>query len=432
MLQFLRKVEGMSCPDAHVALGRECTSTTCEVRDRCRLGESRQSHVKRLWPGRDTPKAVQEKRRSFTPEPAADPADTWRGKALALVTWAHDQLLTHGDQLDQLRRRGIPLDAVQSFGLGWMPEDLYRSREKWGLREEISDKTGHKKRLWIPQGLVIPCFVNLAVHRIRFRRPEGEPRYYCLPGSGNDSLIVNPQGKAHVIVESDLDAFAVAYAAGDLAAVVSLGSSSTKPKQNAWEVLVKSPCVLVALDSDDAGAKAAAWWIDTLSTAHRWPVPKGKDPGDYYRDHGGDLRAWVMAGLQRHCPALAMEEKKASPPPAADPPPPQEKKTLQHQEKERGSCAGISGKTPLGRRYHVAATAEDVPPLLAAFPGETVLTAAEVAGMEEMKPKDMDKILAVLQAFPGARIEAVNHFYGNGNPPPVAHPSTSCTKENQT
>ena len=150
VLQFLRKVEGMSCPDAHVALGRECTSTTCEVRDRCRLGESRQSHVKRLWPGRDTPKAVQEKRRSFTPEPAADPADTWRGKALALVTWAHDQLLTHGDQLDQLRRRGITLDAVQSFGLGWMPEDLYRSREKWGLREEISDKTGHKKRLWIP------------------------------------------------------------------------------------------------------------------------------------------------------------------------------------------------------------------------------------------------------------------------------------------
>jgi DNA primase len=319
VLAFLRKVEGMSCPEAHIALGLECTSISCEVRDRCRLGEGRPSRTRTPWPRLDTPKPITEKSRIFTPDAAADPGDAWQSKALALVSWAHEQLLNTPKQLDGLYRRGLPPEAVQRFGLGWIPEDLYRSRKKWGLPEEVSDRTGQLKRLWLPRGIVIPCFIRPGVHRVRIRRPEGEPRYYCLPGSGNDSLILTPEARAHLIVESDLDAYAVAHAAGGLAAVVSLGSSSAKPKKHAWKVLSSSPCVLIALDNDAAGAKGAEWWVDALPNAHRWPVPKGKDPGDYCRDHGGDLRAWVLAGLQKHCPALALVEKRPAPDLSGDP-----------------------------------------------------------------------------------------------------------------
>ena len=45
-----------------------------------------------------------------------------------------------------------------------------------------------------------------------------------------------------------------------------------------------------------AGAKGMPFWARTYRTARRWPVPKGKDPGDAFRE-GWNLADWIRIGL---------------------------------------------------------------------------------------------------------------------------------------
>ena len=99
-----------------------------------------------------------------------------------------------------------------------------------------------------------------------------------------------------MVVEAELDAAACVAAAGDICGAVAVGSSSTKPDETATAMLKQALCILNALDFDDAGKKAFAWWRDTFTGVKRWPVPEGKDPGEAF-EKGVDLRAWILSGL---------------------------------------------------------------------------------------------------------------------------------------
>jgi hypothetical protein len=103
---------------------------------------------------------------------------------------------------------------------------------------------------------------------------------------------------AVVVVESELDAILLNQEAGDLAGVVAMGSAQAKPDRITHEALTRAAVVLVALDSDDAGAKASwAFWPATYGKmARRWPCISGKDPSAA-RLEGLDLRQWIIAGL---------------------------------------------------------------------------------------------------------------------------------------
>jgi hypothetical protein len=103
-------------------------------------------------------------------------------------------------------------------------------------------------------------------------------------------------GTAWVVVESELDAFLLWQEAGDLAGVIALGSAQTKPDQETNRTLQKASLLLIALDSDEAGAKESLWWKRIYRNAKRWPVPVGKDPTEAAQA-GLDLRGWVKAGL---------------------------------------------------------------------------------------------------------------------------------------
>jgi len=108
----------------------------------------------------------------------------------------------------------------------------------------------------------------------------------------------NLERAAAVIVESELDGLLLNQEAGDLAGVVSMGSAQVKPDRITHEALKRTARVLVALDGDDAGARAAwGFWPDTYGDrAKRWPCVGGKDPSAA-RTAGTDPRAWVAAGL---------------------------------------------------------------------------------------------------------------------------------------
>jgi len=299
-IQFLRDYEGMSYADACRELGVEAV--------RARTG----------LPRPPRPAAGQD---PFEPAPSAPPAELWTRKATAFAGWAHAQLLQNPEQLAWLAARGLPLEAIKRYRLGWNPGErgkscLIRPRANWGLppAEGKPDKDGRptvKRTFWIPRGVVIPLLAPDApegpVLRLRIRRPEGDretfkkdTKYYVLPGSCMDAMLLGREARAFVVVESELDALMLHHQVGDLIGVVSVQTANVKKiATGVLETLGEALCILVALDAegkDGAGAKGWQRWPATFPRAKRWPCPVGKDPGEAYAA-GANLRAWIMAGL---------------------------------------------------------------------------------------------------------------------------------------
>lgn len=257
--------------------------------------------------------------REYQPREPQTPAELWREKAEKFIAWAQEQLQQNKNILAWLAARGISADAVEKYCLGWNPgedsKDIYRQRKDWGL-PEIKKENGRMKALWLPIGLVIPQISSGSVQRVRIRRPEGEPRYYVLPGSSSATMILAESREAFVVVESELDAIACA-SSSTLAGAIATGSLEGKPDIDAFAVLKNAKQILNALDfGDQGGGKEAAkralrWWDEHFpKTNIRWPVPQGKDPGEAYK-MGTDLEAWIKKGLW---PVVLMSEKKANQP----------------------------------------------------------------------------------------------------------------------
>lgn len=196
-----------------------------------------------------------------------------------------------------LHDRGLTDETILAACLGWNPSDLFLDRESWGLPVEERED-GKPKKLWIPAGLVIPLVDEGRIARLRIRRPEGEPRYYFVPGSDSRPMRWNLERAMAVIVESELDGILLNQEVGDLAGVVAMGTATAKPDRLTHDALKEMGMILVSLDSDEAGAKAAQkFWPETYGMkAKRWPCIKGKDPSEA-KQNGLDLRAWVVTGI---------------------------------------------------------------------------------------------------------------------------------------
>jgi len=176
---------------------------------------------------------------------------------------------------------------------------LYQARTAWGLPEEISQKTGKSKRLWLPGGLVIPWRDSAGqVIRLRIRcsePPKDGSRYIVAPGSSMQAMIQWTDQAAVAVVESELDGLLVQQECGDLIGTVAMGSAQAKPDTGLHGKLMNAKRVLCCLDSDDAGGKAAVFWTQ-YKTFKRWPPLSGNDPGEMFQA-GVSIRAWVQAGL---------------------------------------------------------------------------------------------------------------------------------------
>ncbi len=309
-IQFCMDFLGMSFPEAAKHIGRAPTIS-----------------VRRMRAPR-SPRQVREERHEAGPAVPESPSALWAAKATAFAKRCHEALLADPRQLEWLAERGIDLATAKRFGLGWNAgddgKDCYLDRASWGLPEVRNETTGKPKPLWLPVGLTVPLAKGRVVERIRIRRPHPElgpgplkgTRYYIVPGSGMEQLLVRPGAPVLVVVEAELDAMAVAAAAPDCAGALALGSSSPRPDAPACRALNDAVHILVALDFDGAGAaawdarlrakgRADAWcWRRAFPQAERWPTPSGKDPGDAVAA-GIDLRAWITAGLP---PCLTLPE----------------------------------------------------------------------------------------------------------------------------
>ena len=304
-VKYLREFEGLTCGAAHARVGKKCESTTCPKLATCKQGSGEAPRRSRAA----TPAPAAPRQTAFIPSEAQTPQEIWQEHAEKLVVYAHEQLLANQEQLDYLAGRGLHLKYVKEHRFGWLNRDEYRARKAWGLPEELKeDKT--PKKLWLPKGIVIPTYVDGTIHRLRIRKHElrnsEDARYYWVPGSGNDVVVINPAAQAFVIVEADLDGHLINCLAGDMVGSVALGTCSAHPKETAFQILRASLSILVALDFDpgtdksgnykNPGGKSSRWWQEQFTQARRWPVIGAKDPGDAYKA-GIDLRAWIIAGL---------------------------------------------------------------------------------------------------------------------------------------
>jgi hypothetical protein len=298
-VQFLVEYRGMSYPEAFKACDRE------------RPQGYRPASYRPACAGPSTGAEA------FVPRAYDPPVETWQVKAGAFVDAAHQALLGNDTALHYLAGRGLDLQAVKGFRLGWFAGEngkpcLFRPRVAWGLPRVFNPKTGKDKMLWVPRGLVIPTYKAGALYRVRIRRPaedlktDKDIKYYVVSGSGMDLAGHNPDHRVFAVVEADLDEMLIARRAGSMVGSIALGSATAKPGAGIYWHLQKAVRILVALDFGDdnlAGGKAAKWWLDHFPQARRWPVPQGKDPGEAF-EKGVDIKAWIRSGLP---PAVTME-----------------------------------------------------------------------------------------------------------------------------
>jgi hypothetical protein len=246
------------------------------------------------------PLSVKTNKESWSPAPAISPAEKWKTKAGKFAEWAHEQLLNNKEQLFWLAARGINIDSVKKFFLGWNPDDFYRPREAWGLSIIKNEKTGKDKKLWIPAGLVIPMQNNENIERLRIRKVDKKTvPYFIVPGSSTIPILIHNQSKrvACVVVESELDGMLIAQEAGDLVCVIAVGNTTVRPSALQYKFMKQASCILVSMDFDGKpGAVASHWWLKQFNQAIRWPVLKGKDPGEAFKE-GINIREWILAGL---------------------------------------------------------------------------------------------------------------------------------------
>jgi DNA primase len=127
---------------------------------------------------------------------------------------------------------------------------------------------------------------------VNLRRLSGsEPKYVAVfrdrPAMFPAPSVVRP-GKPLAIVEGEFDALLLGQELADLAAVVTLGSASSRPEGSTYLAMLAAPTWYLAHDADDAGDKAASGWP---SRAIRVRPPRGKDWTEAHLA-AIDLRRW--------------------------------------------------------------------------------------------------------------------------------------------
>jgi hypothetical protein len=274
-IQYLRERRGLSFLDACRLLGRD--------------------------PG-PRPSGPRPARPAWEPKEATAPAAEWRTRARAFLDGAIDTLWSAGGEPIRAwlhEEKGLHDATIRGAGLGFNPSDKYDSRASWGLPAAVRND-GTASPLWLPAGLVIPLVKGGDVYRLRVRRtdPGDGTRFVVVSGSSSAPMTWGLDRPAVVIVESELDGLLLNQEAGDLCGAVALGSAQAKPDTATHEALTAAAVILVSLDTDDAGARAA-WtlWPATYGRkAKRWPCVNGKDPGEA-RAKGLDLNNWIIAGV---------------------------------------------------------------------------------------------------------------------------------------
>jgi DNA primase len=251
-----------------------------------------------------------------TPEVAKLPCALWQEKASAFVAWCHDRLLKTPHAMDMLYARGFTDDSIRKFKLGYNPERKKRNLEEWGLSP---DNTADDK-LRLHQGLIIPWLDDAEkVLKIKVRRdayesekikydadiakglkPEYKPsKYLYIKGGMKCPAIYGDQSlKIGIIMESEYDALLCQQFAGDFCFSIAKCGVSQPIDLYTDHLMRRASLILLCPDDDPSGTGDSMLdLLDIYKNMNHWPAPIGKSPGDALKDHGINLREWILQGI---------------------------------------------------------------------------------------------------------------------------------------
>jgi len=261
------------------------------------LGLTFKDAAKQIGIELDEAQSIFQKTSAVTALPLVAPSSLWVEKAGLFVEWAHQNLLQQPDILKDLEQRGVPLEAVKRYKIGWCRQEFSRHPNEWGINRDGD------RPIWFSRGIVIPTMEkNGSVMRIKIRRhnyKEGDkiPKYVAVAGSMNGLNIIGDTAKSvMVVVESELDAYAIHHVVGDLVVVIAVGSNIKNPDNVTDYYAKKVSSLLICYDNDVAGKKMFDKWKRLFSHAKGCPTSIGKDVGDAVK-LGLNLKEWMLKSI---------------------------------------------------------------------------------------------------------------------------------------
>lgn len=227
------------------------------------------------------------------------PCKKWMEAAHAFCQRAEKYLWTSAGEStrEYLHSRGLKDETIKNAHIGYCPRWYKEELVIWGLSPEQLGREDDPM-IKVPEGIVLPWFVNGDIWKVSIRRPDGN--YFQVLGSSDALYNVDTlkPGSPAMLFEGEFDALSAQQEAGDLVACVATGSS-VKGQTPRWvaRLLLAQPLFL-AFDKDDAGEKGAAEWLKkcTKGKAYRW-TPWAHDCNDMLKQQQ-PIRLWVETGLQ--------------------------------------------------------------------------------------------------------------------------------------
>lgn len=270
----------------------------------------------RLDPGERSKQAQPRPKR--VPLVAKDPSKKWIESATSFITYCHTQLLNEDRFLATLTSRGLTLETILRFKLGFNPAKSFSHYVEWGLPAERKEN-GEPRRIWLPPGPVIPSFeggrlVKLKIRNANFEREQEEynkvksegkkPKYtpskYVVVSGAKKSPSVYGDVSLNicVVLESELDAILLIQEVGDLCFCVALGGV-TRLLDIATERLVSDvERLFFCPDYDGAGKESWDRWVDRFPDTERVLTEYGKDPTEAF-GYGVNLREWLSKAINK-------------------------------------------------------------------------------------------------------------------------------------
>jgi hypothetical protein len=233
--------------------------------------------------------------RSFNFTKTTMPTHHWHEKASDFLRTSKENLFKNLAMVGHLQQRGFSLESIKKFHLGWNPKVSW---EYW-QEENLEKKT------FLPEGIVIPSYVQNQLVKIKIRRNKWHPNDSCpkyveISGSSPaPSIFGSSQNLPAIILESELDAMLVQQEAENLCLSIALGGATKKPDDILDSLLLKSPLILFSLDYDESGIMAFKWWKNQYKHLIIWVSPFEKSIGDAFKN-GLDIKSWIHLGIQQY------------------------------------------------------------------------------------------------------------------------------------
>jgi hypothetical protein len=235
-------------------------------------------------------------KKSYLPAVTAlvKPSGDWTQSARALVDASHEKILFRKDILDSLNKRGLSLNAIQQYRIGWIEHSDKVEGHLWGAEKEA---------VWLPAGILIPTIEqDQSIIRLKIRRNDWKPndersKYVAVTGSMKGlNIIGDKKNPVMIVVESELDAYALHYAVGDFATIVAVGGGMKDIDSTTNYLAQKKTTLLICHDNDEVGNKMFNKWLTNYPHAKSYPTIIGKDIGEAV-EQGLKVRDWIIDAL---------------------------------------------------------------------------------------------------------------------------------------